>query len=61
MLAQYPGLTLVGTVAIAVAIALGATYFKAVNKLLNPRLPSREGDRVISIRNWNMSEVAPGG
>jgi putative ABC transport system permease protein len=59
MLARYPGLTLVGTVAITVAIALGATYFEAVNKLLNPRLPSRDGDRVISIRNWDVSEVAP--
>ena len=27
MLARYPGLTIVSTVAIAVAIALGATYF----------------------------------
>ena len=31
MLARYPGLTLVGTVAIAVAIALGTLYFEALN------------------------------
>src|SRR5215208_2269770 len=55
MLARYPGLTVVGTVAIAVAIALGTLYFEAVNKWQNPRLPIRDADRVISIRNWDAS------
>jgi putative ABC transport system permease protein len=55
MLTRYPGLTLVGTVAIAVAIALGTLYFEAVNKWQNPRLPMRDADRVISIRNWDVS------
>ena len=32
MLARFPVLTTVGTVAIAVAIALGSLYFEAVNK-----------------------------
>jgi hypothetical protein len=58
MLARFPGLTLVGTVAIAVAIALGTIYFEAVNKWENPRLPTRDGDRVISIRNWDVNAVA---
>jgi predicted permease len=53
MLGRYPGLTLVGTVAIAVAIALGTLYFEALNKWQNPRLPTRDSDRVISIRNWD--------
>ncbi|MGQ0764188.1 MAG: ABC transporter permease [Gemmatimonadota bacterium] len=53
MLARYPGLTVVGTLAIAVAIALGSLYFEAVNKWQNPRLPIRDADRVISIRNWD--------
>lgn len=61
MLARYPGLTLVGTVAIAVAIALGTIYFEAVNKWQNPRLPIRDADRVISIRNWDVNAVAPEG
>ncbi len=59
MLARYPGLTLVGTVAIAVAIALGTIYFEAVNKWQNPRLPIRDADRVVSIRNWNVNEFEP--
>jgi predicted permease len=61
ILARYPGLTLVGTVAIAVAIALGSIYFEAVNKWQNPRLPIRDGDRVVSIRNWDVSRFAPEG
>ncbi|MEW5929205.1 MAG: ABC transporter permease [Gemmatimonadota bacterium] len=58
MLARYPGLTLVGTVAIAVAIALGTLYFEAVNKWQNPRLPVRDAHRVVSIRNWDASAMA---
>ncbi|HSL68876.1 MAG TPA: hypothetical protein VK864_01475, partial [Longimicrobiales bacterium] len=50
VLARYPGLTLVGTVAIAVAIALGVLYFEAVSKWQNPRLPMRGAERVVSIR-----------
>ena len=58
MLARYPGLTLVGTIAISVAIALGSIYFEAVNKWQNPVLPIRDARRVISIRNWDAGEVA---
>ena len=53
MLARYPGLTLVGTLAIAVAIALGAIYFEAVDKWQNPRLPVRDPERIVSLRNWD--------
>ena len=59
MLVRYPGLTLVGTVSMAVAIALGSAYFEAVNKFKNPRLPIRDADRVVSIRNWNANEFEP--
>jgi predicted permease len=59
MLARYPGLTLVGTMAIAVAIALGTLYFEAVNKWQNPRLPIRDADRVVSIRSWDVRANVP--
>jgi len=61
MLARYPGLTLVGTVAIAVAIALGTLYFEAINKWQHPRLPTRDADRVVSIRNWDVKGGRPDG
>ena len=54
MLARYPGLTVIGTCAIAVAIALGAIYFGIVDKFQNPRLKVPESERVVSIRNWDL-------
>ena len=59
MLARYPGLTLVGTAAIAVAIALGSAYFEAIDKFKNPRLPVRDADRVVSLLNWNPKAFEP--
>ena len=61
MLARYPGLTVVGTVAIAVAIALGSTYFEALDKWQNPKLPTRDSDRVVSLRNWDVKAFAEEG
>ena len=61
MLARYPGLTLVGTVAIAFGIALGTVYFEAINKWQNPRLPVRDAERVISIRIWDVNSFGPEG
>ena len=55
MLARYPGLTIVGTAAMAVAIALGTVYFEAVRKWKNPRLPIPGADRVVSIRSWDVN------
>ena len=59
MLARYPGLTVVGTLAIAVAIALGSLYFEALNKWQNPRLPTHDAERVVSIRNWDVNSLGP--
>ena len=57
MLARYPGITVVGTVAIAVAIAMGTIYVEALDKIWNPRLPIRDGDRVVTLRNWDTREL----
>jgi putative ABC transport system permease protein len=59
MLARYPGLSIVGMVAVAVAIALGTIYFEAVDKFRNPRLPMAGADRVVSLLNWNAKGVEP--
>jgi predicted permease len=58
MLARYPGLTLVGTVAIAIAIALGSLYFEALNKFQNPRLPVADADRIVTVRNWDVDALS---
>ncbi|MGH7467885.1 MAG: ABC transporter permease [Longimicrobiales bacterium] len=53
MLVRYPGLTLVGGVAMAVAIAIGAAAFEAITQMLWPTLPFPDGDRIVAILNWD--------
>ena len=53
MLRKYPGLTIVGGMGMAVATAIGAGAFAFVNTYLHPDLPLHEGDRIVSIVNWD--------
>jgi predicted permease len=55
MLARYPGLSVVGTLAIAVGIALGSLYFELLDKWQNPRLPIPEAGRVVSLHDWDVN------
>ena len=61
MLTRYPGLTIVGTLAISVGIAVGTLYFEALNKWQNPQVPFAEGDRVVSIRLWDRAKISTEG
>lgn len=58
MLLKYPGLALVGGLAIAVSIALGAAWFEFSHDFFSPSLPVPGGDRVVGIRNWNAATNA---
>ncbi len=49
MLVKHRWLTLVGGFAMAVAIAVGATFFEVVTEVLNPALPLEEGDRIVAV------------
>ena len=53
MLAKYPGLTIVGGIAIAFAIWVGAGTFEFVSQVVYPRLPLAEGERIVGVRNWD--------
>lgn len=59
MLLKYPGLTIVGGLGMAVAIAVSTSFF-AVATALFSGLPFREGDRIVSIdyfdTRWNDEE-----
>ncbi|HYH83223.1 MAG TPA: ABC transporter permease [Longimicrobium sp.] len=59
MLFKYPGLTLVGGLALAFGITLGAAYFELVNDTLRPTLPLDQGDRVVGIQNWDRAAASP--
>jgi hypothetical protein len=47
----------VATVAIAVAVGLGSAYFEVVDKFLNPRLDIPDGNRVVSLFNWDVKRL----
>lgn len=55
MLVKYPGLTLVGGLAMAFAIWAGAVTFVLVGQVVNPTLPLPGGDRIVQIGNWDVS------
>jgi putative ABC transport system permease protein len=56
MLGRYPGLTIVGGLAMAFAIWVGATTFEFINQVVSPNMPLRGGDRVVTIRLWNAEQ-----
>src|SRR5688572_14483868 len=51
MLAKYPGLTLVGVLGMAVAVAIGAVSFGILYSLIGTTLPLDEGERIVAIQN----------
>ena len=51
MLVKYPGLTVVGGLAMAFAICVGTVIFQVLALLLAPSLPLPAGDRIVEIRN----------
>ncbi|MEW5930817.1 MAG: ABC transporter permease, partial [Gemmatimonadota bacterium] len=54
MLVKHPGLTLVGGLGMAVAIAISAGSFAFFHSHLYPRLPLDEGDRIVALENWDV-------
>ena len=55
MIYRYPGLTLVGGVAMGVAIALGAGVMGVIALMRDPKIPLDEGERIVGIQVWNVS------
>ena len=56
MLRRYPGITAIGTLAMAVAIALGMLYFEGLSKGFHPTLPVADGDRIVTVRYWDVGK-----
>ncbi|HVH56496.1 MAG TPA: ABC transporter permease [Vicinamibacterales bacterium] len=55
MLVRYPGLTLVGVIGMALGIAIATAAFTISNDVLDSTLPLEEGDRIVSIVNWDVA------
>jgi putative ABC transport system permease protein len=53
MLVKYPGLTIAGGLALAIAIGVGAGWYDLWGKLLWPTIPLPDGDRIVVIETHN--------
>jgi putative ABC transport system permease protein len=58
MLAKSPGLTIVGVIALAIAIGAGAAFREFTSDLLNPTLDVPGAERIVGIRVWNAQRRA---
>jgi putative ABC transport system permease protein len=53
MLVKYPGLTLVGGLALVFAIWVSASAFELIRQAVHPSIPLPQGDRLVRLRNWD--------
>ena len=53
MLLKYPGLTIAGGLALAIAIGVGAGYYDFMGDFFRPRLPLPGGDRIVEVEMRN--------
>jgi putative ABC transport system permease protein len=59
MLVKYPGLTIVGGLAMAFAICVGIVIFQVVSLFTNPTLPLSEGARLVELRSMDAVANVP--
>jgi putative ABC transport system permease protein len=55
MLVKYPGLTIVGGLAMAFAICIGIVIFQVMSLFTNPTLPVSKGTRLVEIRTIDVA------
>ena len=56
MLVKSPGLTVVGGLGIAVAVAIGTGVFIVLDNFADPSLPLDQGDRIVALENWDVAK-----
>ena len=54
MLARYPGLTVIATLAMGFAICVGTVIFQVLSVLVYPSVPLPQGDRLVQVLNWDL-------
>jgi putative ABC transport system permease protein len=54
MIYRYPGLTVIGGLAMGVAIALGAGVMSVIALMSDPKIPLDEGDRIVGVQVWGI-------
>ena len=59
MIRRYPGLTVIGGIAMGVAIALGAGVMGVIAIMNDPEIPLDEGDRIVGVQVWSTRSNNP--
>src|SRR5215212_5637176 len=58
MLVKHPALTVIATIAVAYAIAVGTVGFEIARQALWPTIPLPDGNAIVALRNWNVADNA---
>ena len=61
MLVKHPALTVIGTIAVAFAIAVGTVAFEIGTRSRSRRIPLPDGDAIVVLRNWHVQDNGPVG
>ena len=61
MLVKHPGLTVIATIAVAFAIAVGTSAFEIGRQVVLPTIPLPNGNAIVVLRNWNIADNGPVG
>ena len=56
MLVKHPALTVIATIAVAYAIAVGTVGFEIARQALWPTIPLPNGNAIVALRNWNVAD-----
>ncbi len=56
MLVKHPALTVIGTIAVAFAIAVGTVGFEVARQAFWPTIPLPDGNAIVALRNWNVAD-----
>lgn len=56
MMLKHPALTVIGTIAVAYAIAVGTVGFEIARQALWPSIPLAEGNAIVALRAWNVAD-----
>ena len=59
MLVKHPALTVIATIAVAFAIAVGTVGFEIARQVLWPTIPLPDGNAIVAFRNWDVADNAP--
>jgi predicted permease len=59
MLKKHPALTVIGTIAVAFAIAVGSVGFEAITQAMFPAIPLPNGNEIVALQDWNVGAAEP--